>query len=112
MTAQIADILERAADRIEPEGRWTQGYAALDSNRQPISPTDQRARCWCLAGALAAETGDRMSETYRNARRLMVEVLPFQRAPLTSFNDAPKRTQAEVVAKLREAAAKARERGQ
>ena len=105
--SSVADILARAADLIEPEGAWTQGEEARDAHGEGLedfSGTD--AVCWCAGGAI-----------WKAARLLgVVRGAPFQRyfelflgvTGVPEWNDAPERTQAEVVAKLREAAAKAR----
>ena len=102
MSQNIADILDRAADLIEPEGAWTQ----MDwGNRED---------CFCMLGAVAYAAGiDPDSPWSGNpaceARVPLTEVIGVPIFELTEWNDTPGRTQAEVVAKLREAAAKARE---
>lgn len=98
----VADILNAAADLIEPEGRWTQG----EWKRERID-TDECA--WCAEGAIALAAGIgcfymvRDSEPYRAFRNS----LPKRQDPF-EWNDAPGRTQAEVVTALRAAAEKAR----
>jgi hypothetical protein len=90
-----ADILERAADLIEPKGAWMQGGLRRFHDDRPI--------CWCAVGAIyhVAKTPDE-ALTVRGALGALLD----QSVP--EWNDAPGRTQAEVVAKLREAAALAR----
>ena len=93
----VADVLERAADLIEPEGKWTQGkYGSHDS-------------CMCAKGAIyhVGAWDERADE----ALEAVYAILPSTGIisdRLVAWNDAPERTQAEVVAKLREAAALAR----
>jgi len=101
----VAEVLERAADLIEPEGAWTQGAYARDVLGNNLNPDEQwgpspTAVCRCMYGAVAEV-----------ARPNGYQYLPPSGSwglPGTEWNDAPERTQAEVVAKLREAAALAR----
>jgi hypothetical protein len=105
-----ADVLARAADLIEPEGRWTQGESARTSTGDGlVDALADEAVCWCAAGAVsraAGETGD----MYGNAMRALSDYLKLRSYPLiTEWNDNLGRTQAEVVAALRSAAALARD---
>lgn len=118
----VADVLEHAADLIEPEGKWTQGAFSRNEDGTADLDEDQTAAsnpvCWCGLGALAKVVGadplapyafsifypERSIAGYNFLRE-------FVGGDFASWNDAPGRTQAEVVAKLREAAALAREQG-
>jgi hypothetical protein len=104
--ASVAEILDAAADLIEPEGAWTQKANARDAGGEKVSALGSAATCFCMAGALIRASGGEYPKTFVEA------VLPEPSSPyhdwLVAFNDAPGRTQAEVVAKLREAAAAAR----
>lgn len=101
----LADILDRAADLISPKGAWTnKGYYAFNAAGETVEPEDPEAVCWCLAGAIDRVAADR--EQAREARDLVRTVLPKGRTFIPLFNDNG--TQKKVVAKLREAAAKAR----
>lgn len=84
--ATIADVLSRAADLIVECG-WTQGE--WENNG-----------CFCLDGALMHVKGD----TYTFPELDLVCQATGAESAIW-WNDAPERTQAEVVAKLREAAA-------
>ena len=93
MMGEIADILDKAADLIEPEGAWS-GFVCDGPN--------------CAATAI-----DDVAQTYRASRPALVYFAKFLGSSnilggIWKWNDAPERTQAEVVAKLREAASKAR----
>ncbi len=100
MTADVAKVLESAADLLEKPGAWGQG------SYYP------RAGCTCALGALAKASGIEPAGNWDNYTKR----LPYQAATLAfggvneavQFNDRPGRTQAEVVAKLREASALAR----
>ncbi len=97
----VADILTAAADLIEPEGAWLQGAYTED------------LRCFCTLGALAhvsckgATVVGSLAPAKTLAAYLNAEDSSADRV-ITRWNDAPERTQAEVVATLRAAAKKAR----
>lgn len=110
MSMSAADILEKAADLIEPEGAWTRFVFARDASGRRVSEQDPSATCWCAAGAITVTAGGGFfGEGAWKARSALLEALGAGIIP--NWNDAPDRTQAEVVAKLREAAEKAREQG-
>lgn len=95
-----ADVLRAAADLIEPVGAWTTGQYARNSEGRHVSPRSPRATCWCAYGAIAKIEG-RVAPSFERAEPLVAEL-----GSVIHWNDAPGRTQAEVVAKLREVAAK------
>lgn len=106
----VADVLDRAADLIEPEGAWIQGRLCEDGCDL------QNASCFCAMGAILRVGSS--SLIGRKSVPVFEASLPsgFREygaglRPAADWNDAPERTQGEVVAKLREAAAKAREQG-
>jgi hypothetical protein len=115
----VAGILDRAADLIEPEGMWTRQSYARDAKGREISPESPEATCFCMMGAISRVASNHAD--LHAALALVGEGLPPSPkynahiggadyvAAIARFNDAPERTQAEVVAKLREAAAKAQE---
>ena len=109
-TLSVADALERAADLIEPEGAWTQGALYRDALGEPAGAASGKAVCWCAVGALNEVRGP-FSDAFEAVEALLPKPRTFHLRPLSDWNDAPGRTQAEVVAKLREAAALAREQG-
>lgn len=104
----VADILNKAADLIEPEGRWCQGSHAVTRYGSPTSHpmgTDYKAFCpegACLALIPPGGLGRLGIETMLDITRHIQAVVPGGNVP--KWNDAPERTQAEVVGKLREAA--------
>jgi hypothetical protein len=97
---EAADVLERAASRLEKPGAWIQGDLAQSSYGNVIGPTAPGARCWCALGSLDAEDSDR-----GGAFQLANWALSARVGSVPTWNDAPERTQAEVVAELRAAAA-------
>jgi len=98
-----AEVLERAADLIEPVGAWTQ-----DMYRVPGKD------CFCAVGAVGMVLGKgkwiggRAAEDFVDANS---KLFGMDASDLEEWNDTPGRTQAEVVAALRQAAALAREQG-
>lgn len=102
---KISEILFKAADLIEPEGAWTQGALARGADGEPVEPEDRDATCWCISGALMRLSDGQFYELIKPVERVIGgRIIP-------AWNDTKGRTQAEVVAKLREAATKAQEQG-
>lgn len=104
-----SEILSAAADLIEPEGRWTQNRFAASADGEMRSPQEGEASCWCAWGALLRVAADPSDDAVYDASDIAEAVIGGN---LVMFNDAPDRTQAEVVSALRQAAEKAREAGQ
>jgi len=102
----VADVLDRAADLIEPEGAWTQREDARSKNGRYVEPLSRDAVSFCMWGAIERAAG---LTSPMVALNVVGGLVPL--GLIAGFNDAPERTQPEVVAKLREAAAKAREQG-
>lgn len=105
----FSEVLNKAADLIEPEGAWTQKAWARTPEGDGVSPVDRRAYCWCMVGALRKVLGyDPLSA--RPPTRFFTDEPAYKRLvkrfgpALGLWNDAPERTQAEVVAALRKAA--------
>ena len=100
-----SEILDAAADLIEPDGRWTQGAWARDAKLKPTREDGPESVCFCLYGALfraAGQQGIWQPETH------LREVLQYPNENLISWNDDPARKQTEVVSALRRAADLAR----
>lgn len=101
-------VLTRAADILEPEGRWLQGsYGAWHDNGLPPIGT-ARYTCFCLVGALSEATRQLSDEILRQSM-LHARAEPYVQQAIgepniVAWNDRPGRTQAEVVAALRAAA--------
>lgn len=112
----VATVLNAAADLIEPEGAWAQGAFAADdfgSKWQEYEPAMYGAVCWCAIGAVAEVTGENPWETWEAspAGAAMDAIKQVIGGPVALWNDAPDRTQAEVVTALRQAAQRAKEAG-
>lgn len=100
--SRVAEVLNKAADLIEPPFKWTQGHFARASNNCPIGPLEDNAVCWCVSGAIQKIEG-RVSHEAWNAFDAYCRKRGFRH--MADFNDT--KTQAEVVAALRDAASKA-----
>jgi hypothetical protein len=100
-----SEILDGAAALIEPEGRWTQGKYAADRDGHTVDPRSPKAVCWCARGARARAAGEFENRTHDFLRRVVGDRQTIR------WNDDPDRTQAEVVAALRQAAELARKAG-
>jgi hypothetical protein len=106
----VAEILNKAADLIEKPGAWIQdafsrdehGFAEQGNGRWAAHPV-----CFCALGAIAQAAGMPDPEwawATDAAKALESFVTEHRFCSVTDWNDAPERTQAEVVAALREAA--------
>lgn len=97
-----SQILSQAADLIEPEGAWTQGAFARTEKGHVIGSLEQPATCFCAVGAIYRVAQAQSRSVQERAVDLMSETVG--KWHIGEWNDAPYRTQAEVVAALRKAA--------
>lgn len=100
MSIEVADVLDKAADRIETTG-WIQGHLMVEGEDPDTSPV-------CLVGALRYVVFGAPNDTRPSdgLLRAAAKALPINMLAL--WNDEPGRTAAEVVAVLREAATRER----
>lgn len=104
----VADVLEAAADLIEPEGAWCQHDFARNrlGENTGLSEFRGKAVCWCALGATAKAAGDDHVLSHAADQALHVVV---RHESVADWNDHPSRKQAEVVAALRSAASLSRQ---
>lgn len=111
MTKSVKEILNAAADLLERPGAWTQGDYARDDVGLGIGEFSEieiekggfEPACFCMIGAVNRARGSDLDASLWGAlRRPIWDVLGEQN--IADWNDAPGRTQAEVVAALRAAA--------
>lgn len=113
-------ILEKAAELISKPGAWTQGAFGLHTPLSSSLVNDQTprwvdgAKCFCALGAVAQAMGvnPEVAHVWDTPAARFLSNVTKGHLTVVSWNDAEGRTQAEVVAKLREAATLAREAGQ
>lgn len=96
----VANILNRAADRLSKEGAWAQRALAKTLDGTHVAPNNSDACSWCAIGAIRAETKD----VYLHHRVEIALGKAIGTPYLTIWNDDPERTQDEVVATFRKAA--------
>lgn len=101
MNLAAADLLDRAAGRVERG--WTQHVYAKDQHGSAVDPRFKGAVLWCAVGALAC---DRASG--RVAEYAELSLMRATHQPISVWNDTFGRTQAEVVAAMRETAKRLR----
>lgn len=99
----LPQILEQAANLVEKG--WTQGASARTPDGHMTLPTEHDAVCWCAAGAIWAITED-----FEERTNAQICFRRFIGQPIAEWNDAPSRTQAEVVEALRSASLRAKAR--
>ena len=112
MSATVADTLRKAADLIEPAEAWTQNAFSRnhDGTTDELEGHPAAADnpvCWCALGAIAASA--KVDPNHWRAwdgvaGRASNALETYVRESVGDWNDAPERTQAEVVAALRAAA--------
>ena len=101
--ASVSEVLAAAADLLEKPGAWTQGWYARDERGGICSAGASDAICFCAVGAISKVSGGLPP----------VQALDLMRSAagctdnIGDWNDAPERTQAEVVTALRQAARQA-----
>ena len=85
----IVEMLKRSRERIARG--WCQDSYAEDKEGRRTSPLSNFACAWCMMGALRPEGIECMA-----AEPFLRRLVPHH--ALAQFNDAPGRTQAEVLA--------------
>ena len=94
------EVFRRAAKLISGPGSWAQGNYAKTSDGNCVLATSPHAKSWCVLGALqrVTELDMRLYEPCRDAATKKAKDDGWEGCP--AWNDAPTRTQAEVVAFL------------
>jgi hypothetical protein len=99
---KTVEVLMRARKLIEIG--HAKGYAALDRDGNSLGEWSSPDACaWCIVGALnvAAETADDETPEGAALRSAAFDALaPFVGTDFIGWNDAPERTQADVLAAL------------
>ena len=98
----IPEVLTAAADLLEREGAWCQGWVAKTERGNRTAAISPDAVCWCMVGAIIRAVGADnalAADTVRHVARTVGDIF--------RFNDKSRRTQTEVDSALRNAAAMA-----
>ena len=93
----VAEILNRAADRLSREGAWTQNAMAKDADGTQVPPRYATACQWCSKGAIRAET-KYFYDVYVAEQALASAI---GNAAIAAWNDDPARTQSDIVEAFR-----------
>lgn len=96
------EVLLKAAELVERG--WCQGTGAKNGAGREVSTTGRAAVCWCAEGALGRAAHGCEDHDFYAAKNALLRALPSLVLSIPEWNDAPGRTQAEVVAALRAAA--------
>lgn len=107
--AEIADKLDEARALIEKG--WTQAAYARGKSGRSAVPSSRAAVCFCAVGALAAASRKKYpNSAIEGIRELSLSVGgDGYETAILEWNDAPERTQAEVIEAFRKAAELARD---
>lgn len=110
----IAKILNKAADLIETKG-WCQWNEALDKYGDSVAFDSKKAASFCMMGAIYRVSEEIIHvfpiiQTLSKSIRTNSTSIP-ESAHISDYNDAPRRTKKQVIAKLRKAAQKAEKEG-
>lgn len=89
----VADKLREARALIERG--WTQGAFARNGSGHAVTYESGDASCFCVAGALLRATNG-----FSEFERAVAALHAVTRKAIHKWNDAPRRTKAEVVAAL------------
>lgn len=93
---RCASILTFARKRVAKG--WTQGVLARDETGKEVRPSSPKAVCWCMSGALnAVKPYSKGEPATRNAVSNILNSITRPANGYVSWNDAPQRTQEEVL---------------
>lgn len=91
----------RAAAKLVNHG-WTQGVSSRDARGHPVAISDSSAVSFCLLGSVSRSMTGRDVQDFNS---ILCRHLGFaSSSKLVEWNDAPERTQKEVVKVLKDAA--------
>jgi hypothetical protein len=92
----IVDTIIVARDLIKTPNKWTQRAFARDANGDNVDPSDSRAFCFCILGALLKAsriTGCSSTLAVSHVK----SSLCYDNRSIFAFNDDPLRTHDEVI---------------
>jgi len=60
-------ILQAALALISAPAKWTKEHVARDAHGNPVKPTDERAKCFCMVGAIQRVSAEASADAYGQA---------------------------------------------
>lgn len=96
----VLDAFDQLRERLATRRSWIQGAWARvrKSDVRTVWSTDERATCWCLAGAIDAVRGS--TEVIDQLSATIAAAIPTPNEydnPITGWNDEPTRTHRDVL---------------
>ncbi len=99
MTAQsVLDVLRAAREKIATPERWTKGAAARDVNGGKVDAASPLAVCWCANGAIYSKPSPYLRPGLRDSATENLRMLLPIGFYVSTFNDAPTTTHADILA--------------
>lgn len=89
----VAETLRRAKALIDAPEKWTKGEFARNAKGRPCLPRE--AACFCTVGALVVACGPGQTSAFEKLRAHFTRLVG---GSIGTWNDAPERTHAEVMA--------------
>ncbi len=87
------EVLIAARAKIAKPEQWIQGYYAKDADGKEADRFSTEATCYCVLGVLHASAAG--SFRFRNAVDAIIDQID---CPISTWNDDPSRSHAEVLA--------------
>ena len=106
----VAAVLERVRDHLSGPERWTTGEPARSVDGWRVAPRSKQARSWSLLGALSAVARRPAFDVVSSFLEHELESRGEPNGRVDTFNDAPGRTHAEILALVDACIAAARRR--
>lgn len=96
---KTSTVLKKAKALLETKG-WTKGHLAEDKDGVPTHSLSTRATCFCAIGAIERACGREPFNALAVGPAIdaLTDVLPSSYAEPADYNDAPRRTKAQVLA--------------
>lgn len=92
-------LLEGVRRRLDSPSAWLQGRSAADKFGFRRHPSDPLATCWCIGGAIQAES-QQIADPNALKEALTCVRRAIGSAHVPSWNDHPRRSHAEVLGAL------------
>ena len=92
------EILKGVRELLTDPAHWTKGVTARNKRHQPVLALSKGATCWCWVGATERVAGKHAETNDWRAISALADTLGVSRAfDITTWQDAPERTHAEVL---------------